>query len=171
MKGMIIMREISPKEIQRNTFNLIGNDWMLITAEKDSKVNTMTASWGGLGVFCNKDVAFTFIRPQRYTKEFVDDANTFSISVLPEKYRKELSYLGSVSGRDESKIENAGLTVKHENGTPYFEQANLVLICKKMCSTNLSADSFIQKELCEKYFPNGDFHTVYISEIVKVLTD
>lgn len=163
------MKEISPKEIERNTFNLIGNDWMLITAENDKKVNTMTASWGGLGVFCNKDVAFTFIRPQRYTKEFVDNSDTFSISVFPDKYRNELSYLGKVSGRDENKIEKANLTVKHKNGTPYFEEANLVLICNKMCATDLSADSFIQKELCDKFFASDDFHTLYISEIIKVL--
>lgn len=163
------MIQISAKEISDNTFKLIGDDWMLITAEKDGKANTMTASWGGLGVFCNKEVAITFIRPQRYTKEFVDDADTFSLSFLPEKYKAELGYLGKVSGRDENKIEKANLTISHHNGTPYFEESRLVIICKKMCVATLDDASFIQKDLCNRFFADGDFHTVYISEITDVL--
>jgi len=164
------MREITPKEIDRNAFKLIGDDWMLITADKDGKANTMTASWGGLGVFCNKDVAFTFIRPQRYTKNFVDCADTFSISVLPEQFRNQLSYLGKVSGRDENKIEKAGLTTVYYDSTPYFKEAELVLICKKMCSADLEKSHFIEESLCDKFFLANDFHTLYISEIIKVLS-
>ena len=170
MKGLIILKTITPKELERNTFSLIGEDWMLITAEKDGAINTMTASWGGLGVFCGKDVAFTFIRPQRYTKEFVDSADTFSISVLPDKYRKELSYLGTVSGRDENKIEKACLTTAYCDGTPYFEEADTVIICKKLCAADLKESDFIQKQMCDKWFATKDFHTVYISEIIKVMT-
>lgn len=164
------MREISPEQIDKNAFKLIGEDWMLITAQKGDKTNTMTASWGGLGVFCNKNVAFTFIRPQRYTKEFVDEADTFSIAVLPDEYREQLAYLGKVSGRDENKIEKAGLTTVFDGETPYFEEAQLVIICKKMCSTDLEKESFIQPDLCEKFFPKNDYHTLYISEITKVLS-
>lgn len=163
------MKEISPYEIERNTFKLIGDDWLLITAEKDGKANTMTASWGGLGVFCGKNVVFAFIRPQRYTKEFVDGAEGFSISVLPEQYREELGYLGRVSGRDENKIEKAGLTVEHSDGIPYFTEADTVILCNKMCAVDLDENSFIQKEMCDKFFVQKDFHTLYIGEIIKTL--
>lgn len=163
------MKQITPREIERNSFAMIGDDWLLITAEKDTKVNTMTASWGGLGVFCGKDVAFTFIRPQRYTKEFVDTSDTFSLSVLPEEYRQQLGYLGKVSGRDEDKIEKSGLTVSYDGNTPYFAEADTVIICKKMCATDLHETDFIQKEICDKWFAANDYHTLYISEILKVL--
>ncbi len=163
------MREISPKDIERNPFVMIGDDWMLITAEKDGKPNTMTASWGGVGVFCGKDVTFTFIRPQRYTKEFIDSSETFSISVLPENYRQQLAYLGKVSGRNEDKIKKAGLTVEYYENTPYFAEADKVIICKKMCASDLNYDSFIQTEMCDKWFASNDYHTIYISEILKVL--
>ena len=163
------MKQITPREIDRNPFAMIGDDWMLITACKGEKVNTMTASWGGLGVFCGKDVAFTFIRQQRYTKEFIDNNDTFSISVLPEEYRQQLAYLGKVSGRDEDKIEKSGLTVVYDNDTPYFAEAETVIICKKMCATDLKETDFIQKEMCDKWFASKDYHTMYISEIVKVL--
>ncbi len=168
MERIDFMREISPKELERNTFSLIGDDWMLITAEKDGKANTMTASWGGLGVFCNKEVAFTFIRPQRYTKEFIDSSDTFSLCIFSEEYRSQLGYLGRVSGRDEDKIANSGLTVSHIDDTPYFTEAETVIICKKMCETDLNENSFVQNELCGKFFPNSDYHTLYVSEILKV---
>lgn len=163
------MRAISPREIDSNTFKMIGDDWMLITAAIDGKANTMTASWGGLGVFCGKDVAFTFIRPQRYTKEFVDSSDTFSLSILPEQYRQQLGYLGKVSGRDEDKISKSGLTTVYDCDTPYFAEADTVIICKKMCATDLYETDFIQKEMCDKWFAAKDYHTVYISEIIKIL--
>ena len=99
----------------KTPFEMIGKDWMLITAQKDGKVNTMTASWGGMGVIWNKNVAFVFIRPSRYTKEFVDNTDSFSLSFFGEEYKDKLTYLGRTSGRDENKIEKAGLTVTHVN--------------------------------------------------------
>ena len=163
------MNKISTKSIDKNTFSMIGDQWMLITAEKDGKANTMTASWGGLGVFCGKDVAFTFIRPQRYTKEFVDASETFSLSFLPEEFKEKLGYLGKVSGRDEDKIKNSNLTVSHFEGTPYFEEAETVIICKKMCEIDMQETDFTQKQMCDKWFSAKDFHTLYISEIIEVL--
>ena len=65
-------REIKVNEIKNNPFEMIGTDWMLITAKRNDKVNTMTASWGGLGVIWNKNVVTVYIRPQRYTKEFIE---------------------------------------------------------------------------------------------------
>lgn len=109
-------KELKPEEWNESVFRKVGKQWMLVTAEKEGKVNTMTASWGGLGILWGKPVAFVFIRPQRYTKEFVDQADRMSLSFLGEEYRKELSYLGTVSGRDEDKIAKAGLTVVHEWG-------------------------------------------------------
>lgn len=101
---MGIFHEISPSELKKTPFEMIGKDWMLVTAGNHNKVNTMTASWGGLGVMWGKDVAFTVIRPQRYTKEFIDREETVSLSFYNENYRKQLSLFGSVSGRDRDKI-------------------------------------------------------------------
>ena len=92
---MKAFRKISAEEIGKTPFELIGKDWMLVTAQKpDGSVNTMTASWGGLGVMWGKNVAFAVIRPQRYTKEFIDNGERFSLTFFPEQYKKELGYLG-----------------------------------------------------------------------------
>ena len=163
------MREILPENLNENPFNVIGKDWLLLTAEKEGKVNTMTASWGGLGIMWNKKVAFIFVRPQRYTKEFIDAGDRLSISVLPNSFRKELTYLGRVSGRDEDKIAKAQLNVKQYNEVPYFEEARLTLICKKLYAQSLEETGFIDKDLIEQCYPQSDYHTMYVVEIEKIL--
>lgn len=164
-------KELVPSQLNENAFQLIGHDWLLITAEKDGKVNTMTASWGGIGVLWNMNVAYIFIRPQRYTKEFVDSADTFSLTVFNDSLRKQLNYLGKVSGRDEDKISKAGLTLTKHGKTPYFEEAEIVLLCRKLYAQPLTEDSFIDKSIINKMYPEADFHTMYVAEITKVLVD
>ena len=149
---------------------MIGKDWLLITAEKDGKVNTMTASWGGVGVLWNKKVAYIFIRPQRYTKEFVDFSDRLSVCVLPNSYRKELAYLGNVSGKDEDKISNANLKVQKYEDVPYFDEARLTLICRKLYAQDLKEECFIEKDIIDKWYPEKDYHTMYVVEIEKILS-
>lgn len=166
-----MMREIKPEELQKNPFQMIGKEWLLVTAEREGKVNAMTASWGGAGIMWNKPVVYIFLRPQRYTKELVDRADTFSLSVLGEEHRGALRYFGSVSGRDEDKIAKAGLQIARADGTPYFEAANTVLICRKLYAQSYDPGCFIDRSLDEKNYPNKDYHTMYIAEIEKVLAD
>lgn len=164
------MKEIKHENFQENAFEIIGKDWLLITAEKDGKVNTMTASWGGVGVLWNKKVAYIFIRPQRYTKEFVDFSDRLSVCVLPNSYRKELSYLGNVSGKDEDKISNANLKVQKYEDVPYFDEARLTLICRKLYAQDLKEECFIEKDIIDKWHPEKDYHTMYVVEIEKILS-
>lgn len=159
-----------PEQLENNPFELIGKEWMLITAEKEGKVNTMTASWGGLGVMWGKNVAFVVIRPQRYTKEFVDFSDCFSLSFYDKSFKSALSYLGSVSGRDEDKINKSNLTVVYEDSIPYFEEANTVLFCKKLFQQAYKEDSFLEQAIKDTWYPNADYHTLYIAEITKILT-
>ena len=161
--------EIKPEEFNKSPFQMIGKDWMLITAQKGEQVNTMTASWGGLGVMWGKNVAFTVIRPQRYTKEFVDNADTFSLTVMDSSYKKQLSYIGSVSGRDEDKISKCNLTVQYQDNTPYFEEGNIVLLCRKLYAQVFQPECFIAAELDKEWYPHKDHHTMYISEVKKIL--
>ena len=154
------------KVMQMNPFEKIGSQWMLITAEKDGKVNTMTASWGGVGVLWGKDVATVYIRPQRYTKEFVDAADTFTLTFFDGECKKEMGYLGKVSGRDEAdKIEKAGLHVQHVDGYPTFEEASQVLVCKKLYQDDIPMDA-MPEDVRERWYADGNYHTMYIAQIV-----
>lgn len=166
---MKIFKEISPETIRKNPFQTIGKDWMLITAGNQESLNTMTASWGGLGVMYGKNVAFVVIRLQRYTKEFVDREETFSLSFLDKPYKKTLNYLGTVSGRIEDKITKSGLTVEFSESTPYFKEASFVLICRKLSAQQISGDSLLADKIGRTWYPNEDYHTLYIAEITKAL--
>jgi flavin reductase (DIM6/NTAB) family NADH-FMN oxidoreductase RutF len=162
-------KEITPESIKRNPFQTIGKEWMLITAGNENKVNTMTASWGGFGVMYGNDVVFIVVRPQRYTKEILDQSETFSLSFLNKNYKSVMNYLGTVSGRNEDKIAKSGLTVALSDTTPYFGEANLVLICRKLFRQTLEGSSLLKENLESTWYPNKDYHTLYIAEITKVL--
>ena len=167
---MTAYHEIRPEDFDRSPFRMIGKEWMLVTAEREGRANTMTASWGGMGVMWGKNVAFVVIRPQRYTKEFVDFADRLSLSFLPATYHKQLGYLGSVSGRDEDKIKQAGLTLSHADGAPYFEEADTVMILRKLYAQPYDPTCFIDPQPDREWYPEKDYHTLYIAEIESILT-
>lgn len=161
--------EIKPEEITLNPFDMIGKQWMLITAGDEEKCNTMTASWGGLGIMWSKPTATAYIRQSRYTKEFVDNSDYFTLTVFDEAYRKELTYLGTVSGRDENKIEKAGLTPYYVDGTVGFEEAKMIIVCKKVYEQVMGEENFLCQENLDKWYADRDFHTMYLGAITKVL--
>lgn len=151
---------------ETDVFSLIGDRWMLVAAtDKNGKTNAMTASWGGMGVLWGKKVAFVFIRPQRYTKQFVDEAQRFSLSFFDDSYKKMLGYMGRVSGRDEDKIATSGLTPTLKNGAPVFKEASMTLICRKLYRQTLEKDCFIETGEIDKWYPSSDFHDMYVAEI------
>lgn len=116
-----------------------------------------------------KNVSFTVIRPQRFTKEFVDNSDMFSLSFFDSSFKKQLGYLGAVSGRDEDKISKAQLTLRHEGNVPYFDEANVVFICKKLYAQEFRPECFITTELNSRFYPDSDHHTLYISEVTRIL--
>lgn len=160
---------VTPENLTENTFELIGKDWMLITAGGEGDYNTMTASWGGTGVLWNEPVSFIFIRPQRYTFEFTEKNGIFTLSFFDETYRSALRFCGSKSGRDFDKAVETGLTPVHEDGLTYFAEAKLVVVCEKLYAQDLAAESFIDKSIIDKHYPNNDFHRMYVGKIVKCL--
>ncbi len=167
---MNTFHEVNTREFNESPFRMIGSEWMLITAEKDGKVNTMTASWGGVGVMWATDAAFAVIRQSRYTKEFIDAADSFSLSFLNhDTYAKEMGYLGSVSGRDEDKIAKMNLHVNHEGTVPYIAEASKVIICKKMFVQTMNPESFVDPEIDSKFYSNKDYHVLYIGGIDKIM--
>ncbi|MBN2347651.1 MAG: flavin reductase [Bacteroidales bacterium] len=154
-------------KISDNIFQLIGNDWMLITAGTPESFNTMTASWGTMGVLWNKKVAIIFIRPQRYTHKFVERNDNFTLSFFEDKFRNILQICGAKSGRDIDKIKATGLIpVITDNGNIAYKQSRLVFECKKIYANDLNPESFVYKTIIDKNYPDNDFHRMYIGEII-----
>lgn len=161
------MREINVKDIKENAVKLISDDWALVTAGDLTSWNTMTVSWGGIGELWGKDVVFIFIRPQRYTREFIDREDYFTMSFFEEEYKKALAFCGRNSGRDCDKAKETGLTVCKAESSVGFEQARLTLVCKKLAKFEMNPSGFLAKEIEENY-PNKDYHYIYVGEIEKV---
>jgi len=162
------MKKIDFKAIKENAVSLFDDRWALITAGNKESYNTMTASWGGLGVLWNKNVVFAFVRPQRFTFDFMNDNEYFSCSFFDESYRQALAYCGKYSGRDVDKAKECNLTPDFSQNAPYFAEANTVIICKKLYVQQMNEESIIDKAVKSNY--NGDdYHHVFVGEIVKVL--
>ena len=160
-------REISVEQLKDNPFTLINKDWMLITAGDAEKHNTMTASWGGVGELWGKYVSTIYIRPQRYTLEFVEREEYYSLCFFGPEYRQALSLCGSKSGRDVDKDAATGLTPCFDQAAPYYEQARLVFLCRKLYRQDMEESAFLDKGLLEKWYDN-DLHRRFSGEIVKV---
>jgi flavin reductase (DIM6/NTAB) family NADH-FMN oxidoreductase RutF len=160
--------ETKPELLAENPFTLVGKEWMLITAGSPESFNTMTASWGGMGVLWERKVAFCFIRPTRYTYEFVERSDFFTLSFFEERHRKSLTFCGTHSGRDTDKVRETGLTPVKAGGFVYFEEARLVLACKKLYFQDIAPERFLDEKINDMY-PQKDYHRMYVGEIVKCL--
>lgn len=163
-------KETDISELQFNPFEKISRQWMLVTADNEDRANTMTASWGGVGIMWGKPVVTVYIRPQRYTKEYIDKSDYFTLSFLPEEYRKALNVCGTVSGRSvEDKWKEAGLHSVKIDKTTAVEEAQEIYVCRKLYAQEMIPECFIDEECDTKWYPQKDYHTMYIAEIVKVL--
>ncbi len=164
------MNEIDIKTLQMNPFDKIGRGWMLITAGDADKHNTMTASWGGLGILWGRNAATCYVRHHRYTFGFMEEKDYFSLGFFDEKYRASLNLCGTKSGRDCDKPKEAGLTPVFGELAPYYAESSLVLICKKLYRQDFNEELFTDGgKIMEEIYPQKDLHRIYIGEIVKAL--
>ena len=157
------------KDLSVEIFKLIDKKTPLLTAGSREKYNTMTVSWGSLGTLWSVPASTVYVRPQRYSHEFMDSSDYYTLSFFSDEYRKAMEFCGSNSGRTVDKAEKCGLTVAYtEEGAPYFEEAELVLVCKKMYHQDFDPKGFCYERLSGLY-ANQDYHTMYVGEVVQAL--
>lgn len=162
-------KTIKAEELGKNVFNMIGSEWMLVCAEAGGRHNAMTASWGGLGVLWRKNVAFVFVRPQRYTYEFLEKTDKLTLSFFGEEYRDALRICGTKSGRECNKIAEAGLTSFSVNdGFTAFKEASIIMECTKMYAGPLLEENIVDPAVMNEY-KNGDFHKMYVVSVDRIL--
>jgi flavin reductase (DIM6/NTAB) family NADH-FMN oxidoreductase RutF len=173
--------EKSVRELHGSPVQRIDDEWMLITAGNAAvgpgNWNTMTASWGALGELWNKDVAFIFIRPGRYTRAFVDDNPLFTLSFFGEKYHNALTFCGEKSGRDYDKAAETGLTPivfgggiagGKIAGAIAFQEASEIIVCRKIYAQDIDPACFIDPSITGNY-PQKDYHRMYVGETLTLL--
>ncbi len=161
------IESIDIEKIEYNFFSTLMHDWMLVTAGNINDFNTMTASWGTLGILWNKPVALCFIRPHRYTFQFAEQTPYFSLSFFNDEHRHILDFCGSYSGRDTDKVAATGLIPVRLNAhCVSFEQATLVFECLKLYADFIKPEHFVVTELIRDIYPRKDFHRFFIGEII-----
>lgn len=160
---------LRPDQVRSNVFQLIGADWMLITAGTKESYNIMTANWGGLGYLWNKNVCFCFIRKSRHTYGFMEKNRNFTLCFFEEVYRDKLDLCGSYSGKNTDKVKMTGFTpVESEAGSVYFNEARMVLFCRKIYFQDIDPGNFVEEKLKDNYKDN-DFHRMYVGEVLGCL--
>lgn len=165
-----MFKEVEFTQVSENAVDLFKNRWALVTAGDGEKFNTMTVSWGAVGELWGKDMATIYIRPQRYTEEFLNANDYFTVSFYPMDMKQKIhSVCGSKSGRDVDKVQECGLTPAFDEKAPYFDEAEIVLVCKKAAKSRFNPDEFMDDTIDEKWYPDKDYHFIYYGEIEKVL--
>ena len=162
----IDFQKIEPQDINQNPFKLIDDDWFLLSAGNLETFNTMTASWGGMGILWNKPVVFCFVRPQRYTYKFMESNELFTMSFFTESHRQALNLCGKVSGRQTDKMKATGLKpIESPGGSVFYEQARLMFECRKLYFSDIDPEHFLLDKINANY-PKKDYHRMYIGEIL-----
>lgn len=164
--------QIDPRDIQENVIRLIGEDWMLITAGKANAYNTMTASWGMMGEVWGKHVAAITVRDSRYTYQFLEKNDTYTLSFFTRDHRPALELLGTKSGRDGNKVAESGLRpMELQSGDLSFVEARMIIECRKLYAEPFKKGSFTDKSVYDSAYNqehSTSMHTLYIGEIVNV---
>jgi len=162
-------RTVSAESRPENVFKLFDHDWMLVTAGTLDSFNTLTASWGGMGILWEKEVMMCVVRPVRHTYGFMESHDVFTLAAFQEKYRPALRTCGRKSGRDGDKAREAGLTpVQGLHGGIYFAEARLVYECRKMYWHDFDPERFLDQKM-HKFYPKKDYHRLYFGEILSVM--
>ena len=153
---------------ETDILSLFDKKWALVTAGDISDFNAMTISWGGMGTLWNKPVCTVYVKPVRYTHEFMEANDYFTVSFFDEKYRKALGLLGSKSGRDCDKAAESGLTpVRIGENIVGYVQAESTLVCRKIYSQDLDKNA-MPEAVRETYYETEAPHTMYVGEIVGI---
>lgn len=169
-----MMEKTEVSQLTDNFFEAIGKEWMIVTSGHTGHYNMMTASWGGVGWLWNKPVAFVFIRPERYTFDFIERTGRMTLSFLgkEEKARAIYNLCGSKSGRDMDKMKDSGLTpirVGEKGEDVAYAQSRLTLVCRKLYADDLKAEAFAEQEINGRWYGKaGGYHRMYIVEIEEV---
>ena len=165
---MIKLKEVKLDDVVLDPFRLYRDDWGLVTAGKPGDFNTMTISWGSFGELWARPTVTVYVRESRYTREFTEREELFTVSFYDESCRKILSRLGTLSGRDIDKISDSGLTPIALDGTVAFEEAKLVLVCRKLYAHDFIPEEFTASEVDRQIYGDHDYHRAYIGEICRV---
>jgi len=164
-------KPIDFNNLQLRSHHLWAEQWLLLTSGDfaQRRYNGMTVAWGSFGTMWGKPFAQVVVRPSRYTFEFMESYDTFTLCAFPDDHRKALQLLGSKSGRDGDKIGESGLTPTASTvvAAPCYAEAELAIECRKIYWQEMDASHFLDPTI-DRNYPQQDYHRIYFAEIVAV---
>jgi len=167
--GCMARKSIPLNKLLVKTHHLWDNQRILLTSGDfaEGHFNSMTLGWGSLGTMWGKPFVQVVVRPVRYTYQFMEQYETFTLCAFPEGCRKALELLGTKSGRDGNKIAEAGLTpvASTQVAAPGFAEAELIIECRKMYWDDMDPSHFLDPNI-EKNYPQKDYHRIYFGKIM-----
>lgn len=163
------LHSVDPKTLAPEILGVFDTRYPLLTAGDREACNTMTIGWCQMGRLWNTPVCTVYVRPERYTYEFMESHDYFTVSVLPADQKKTVTFCGTKSGRDTDKIRDCGLTLAYGAGdAPYFEEAEWVLVCRKLYAQDMNAGAVMaQEKILPFYGEKGGWHRAYVGEVVE----
>ncbi len=162
---------IAPTDFSIRPYTVLARQWMALTSGDftTGRYNSMTVGWGSFGVMWNKPFVQVVVRPVRYTFEFMEHHDTFTLCAFGREYRKALQILGTKSGRDNDKITGAGLTpiASMKIAAPGFDEADLIIELRKIYWDDFRPENFLDPSIGENY-PQKDYHRIFFGEILYI---
>ncbi len=155
-------------KFETEIFSQFNDRWALDCAGTAEKHNAMTISWGGMGTLWGKPVVTVYVKPCRYTYQFMNDNEYFTVNFFPEEYRKALTVMGSLSGKYTDKETEAGLKVKDLGEAVTFEEATVTMVCRKIYWQDLDPAN-MPAEVVKKQYVTEAPHRMFIGEVVEII--
>ena len=154
-------------DLKINPFEKFNKEWALVTAGNEDKFNSMTISWGSMGTLWHKNIVTIYVRPDRYTFDFLKNNDTFTISFYDEKYRDELTMFGRCSGRDNNKVKKSGFCPIFLENSITYKEASETIFLKKIYMEQMNKDLF-NDDILACYKDNAPAHYMIIGEVIEL---
>ena len=163
------LHPVALKSLTPEILSVFAANPPLLTAGDRTKCNTMTIGWCQMGQLWGAPVCTVYVRPERYTYTFMEEGDYFTVSVMPETMRDTIKVCGTKSGRDLDKIKECGLTLCYGAGdAPFFDEAEWVLVCKKVYAQDLTEDCVVDQDMIPPYYgAKGNWHRAYTGKVIE----
>ena len=147
-----------------NPFEKFNKEWALVTAGNKDRFNSMTISWGSMGTLWFKSIVTIYVRPERYTFDFLKSSDYFTVSFYDEKYKDRLIMFGRCSGRDVDKVSESGFSPLFLDKGITYKEAKETIVLKKIYMQKL--DKKLLSPDVDCYSDGGSEHYMIIGEVI-----
>lgn len=162
------LKPVDVKTLSAEVFRVFGENNALLTAGDKTACNTMTIGWCGFGRLWNLPACTVYVRPERYTYQFMEAHDYFTVCILPKEKRQVMAVCGTKSGRDIDKIKMCDLTLRYGTGdAPFFDEAEMVVVCRKLYVQDMKPEHVVDHKAIDNFYEDAGWHRMYVGQVVE----